>query len=201
MTYTQFDRGLAYQMEGLSIFSKYPIIHDDYVLLSRNGRDSADEHQRGCLGVSVLTPHMGIVNVFSSHYTLSQQQQLFNALETVNFMDQFTKTSQSIVQDNSPAIKILMGDLNSTPDSDAIRYLTGQVLFRGKYGPFRDIYNTSDYITFNAMGNERKRIDFILLDAPTNVVSTRVQVVGHKRIQGTASSDHWPVFADLQYAS
>lgn len=45
-----------YTQEGVAILSKYPIIHTDYIQLSRNLTDHLDEHQRVCLGVTVTTP-------------------------------------------------------------------------------------------------------------------------------------------------
>ena len=56
--------------EGTAIFSRYPIVDTDYVLLSRDVGRKEDSHQRAVLRVTVDTPQLGLFHVFVSHFAL-----------------------------------------------------------------------------------------------------------------------------------
>ena len=59
-----------------------------------------------------------------------------------------------------------------------------------------------DPYTFNAMGHERKRIDFILVSGAVQALKTKVMAKQRQKLrsqpsQTTSSSDHWPVMTIL----
>ena len=58
--------------EGPMILSQYPIIHSDFVLLSRNTTDRDDVHQRVCLHAVIEVPQWGLVDIFTAHLSLSE---------------------------------------------------------------------------------------------------------------------------------
>ena len=56
--------------EGVAVFSKYPIVESEYLMMSRELDNEDDAHQRICLRVAVNTPNNGVVNFFVSHLAL-----------------------------------------------------------------------------------------------------------------------------------
>jgi len=66
--------------EGCAIFSKFPIVASSLFRLSRNFSDQVDEHQRALLHASILTP-AGIIDVFTTHLSLSMLARRRNAVE------------------------------------------------------------------------------------------------------------------------
>jgi endonuclease/exonuclease/phosphatase family metal-dependent hydrolase len=93
---------------------------------------------------------------------------------------------------------IMLGDLNSTPDSPPLSALTGD-------GGLRDsrAASVSPPIgpegTFNAfvtVPNDSKRIDYVLTDP--DVAVERHAVLAWHGDGGRVASDHWPVVADLK---
>eukprot|EP00667_Euglena_gracilis_P009482 EG_transcript_9633 len=205
MTYLQHHHsGLQFQLEGPAIFSRHPILLADYLLLSRNPADPGDDHQRVCLGAAVLVPGWGrVVNVFSTHLTLSARQQLQSAYEIHRWARDFANRSAALTADHhrEPLI-VIMGDLNMEPDAPAMQFFRGELRYKGVTAGYRDLFDSTSPVTFNAMGDARKRIDFILVSGLMEAKRTRV--VGKARrpvhpgaAKTTASSDHWPVVSTL----
>lgn len=93
---------------------------------------------------------------------------------------------------------IMLGDLNSTPDSPPLAALTGD-------GGLRDSRPASSSPpvgpegTFNAFVTvpaDSKRIDYVLADP--DVAVERYAVLAWHGDGGRVASDHWPVVADLK---
>ncbi|XP_062516796.1 uncharacterized protein LOC134192120 [Corticium candelabrum] len=105
--------------EGVSIFSRYPIVNHSYILLSRDLSDTGDTHQRICLHVEVETPQLQRVHIFNTHLSLSEKARNRNVLEMWSFIQAHSKPW------------ILMGDLNAEPHSKAMRFLAGLETIEG----------------------------------------------------------------------
>ena len=60
---------------------RYTVLYTEYLRLTRNKADPVDEHQRICLGAAIFVPDWGVVNVFSTHLSLSPKQHLQNVYE------------------------------------------------------------------------------------------------------------------------
>merc|ERR1711991_189218 len=60
--------------EGAAIISKYPIISTDYLLLPRFLDDhDYRQHQRACLHAKILVPQHGLLDIFTTHLSLSEK--------------------------------------------------------------------------------------------------------------------------------
>eukprot|EP00730_Choanoeca_flexa_P002881 TRINITY_DN11217_c0_g2_i1.p1 TRINITY_DN11217_c0_g2~~TRINITY_DN11217_c0_g2_i1.p1 ORF type:complete len:541 (+),score=82.91 TRINITY_DN11217_c0_g2_i1:50-1672(+) len=99
--------------EGTAVFSKYPIVDTDYILLTRDISRKEDAHQRAVLRVTIDTPQIGLFHVFVSHFALDEQARDIGTVETYEFMNQHT------------APMALCGDLNAEPETPAMQYLAG----------------------------------------------------------------------------
>ena len=118
--------------EGAAIISKYPIVSTDYLLLPRFLDDKDDrQHQRVCLHAKILIPKYGLLDIFTTHLSLSEQARTASVsaiwdfiqtnvtarrLENVNNKDE----EQKLLKHSGA---ILLGDLNSEPQSYDMKYL------------------------------------------------------------------------------
>ena len=59
--------------EGVAIFSKFPIVRQDYIILSRDYTDKDDNHQRIVLHATLAVPYLGHVHVYGTHLSLSER--------------------------------------------------------------------------------------------------------------------------------
>jgi len=118
-----------YEIEGLSFFSKYPILDSNFVSLSKDLTNPEDVHQRVCLRALIQTPH-GKVNVFVTHMSLNNDSQERNAVEILHFADRYDYP------------QVLMGDFNCLPNATAIQFLIGNHTLSGKTGNFVDAWAT-----------------------------------------------------------
>lgn len=203
MSYVQVDRGgLSYQTEGPTLMSRLPILRTDALQLTRHWpADNGDEHQRLCLGATVLTEALGPVNVLTSHLSLSDSARLVNVYEICRWAKREWSSAGG-------AITFLMGDLNMVPSDPAMQFLLGNEEFRGETCDFRDVWDIAGQrvhelggefeekgITFNNLDDKpNKRIDFILVRGPVPDGSFPLfEVVGSKaksRKSKVAPSDH-----------
>jgi endonuclease/exonuclease/phosphatase family metal-dependent hydrolase len=107
---------------------------------------------------------------------------------------------------------VLCGDLNSTPDSDEIRMLTGKtaVPIRGVW--FRDLWEQAGEGTGHTAHRSNpwfaknldvdRRIDYILTGNPKlggvgHVLD--IEVIGADPVDGIIGSDHYGLVANLRY--
>ncbi|CAL1546543.1 unnamed protein product, partial [Lymnaea stagnalis] len=153
--------------EGLAIFSKFPIIHHDYLLLFRNQSNSADQNQRVCLHVIIEMPIVGKVHIFNTHLSLSHEAREESVKQILEFM---------LSCGDEPAI--LMGDLNATPEEKAIRMLTENTMLLDTWSYLRP----EDFgFTFSCIEAElSKRIDYIFLKQTEKVTPENIEVVQDK---------------------
>lgn len=100
--------------EGLAIFSLYPIVNHDYLLLPQQFGDGDDEHRRICLHAEILVPHLGLIDVYVTHLSLSERMRETSA----NAILQYAKEGKGVAQ-------FLLGDLNAEPHERSVQVLTG----------------------------------------------------------------------------
>ena len=99
--------------EGVAIFSKFPIVYQDYIVLSRDYEDNQDDHQRVVLHATIAVPTIGTIHVYGTHLSLSRTARERTVLELADFID----------RNGVNGFSVFCGDLNAEPDSLAIRYL------------------------------------------------------------------------------
>uniref|UniRef100_H3GRQ5 Endonuclease/exonuclease/phosphatase domain-containing protein n=1 Tax=Phytophthora ramorum TaxID=164328 RepID=H3GRQ5_PHYRM len=151
--------------EGPAIFSKYPIVSTDYLLLSRDPNDPNDSHQRLCLHAVIDYPQWGEIDVYVTHLSLSERSREQTKVEIWEYVRQGKGKTQ-----------VLLGDLNSEPQSLGIRFLSGEAELLGQTTDMKDAWldvheeaepRSSDLddrqhkFTFPS-DNPSKRIDFVL---------------------------------------
>ncbi|KAF4319469.1 hypothetical protein G195_007204 [Phytophthora kernoviae 00238/432] len=151
--------------EGPAIFSKYPIVSTDYMLLSRDPNDPNDSHQRLCLHAVIDFPKWGEIDVYVTHLSLSERSREQTKVEIWEYMRQGKGKTQ-----------VLLGDLNSEPHSLGIRFLRGEAELLGQTTDMKDAWlelhkeagprstdleDRQHKFTFPS-DNPSKRIDFVL---------------------------------------
>lgn len=125
--------------EGPAIFSAFPIVHSDYLLLSRDANDDGDGHQRLCLhavvdvteAVAAVDPAAAggsgggarhgrrvLVDVYSVHLALSEAARN----RTVHELRAFVRASAR------GHLQLLAGDMNAEPHEPAMRALLDAAL-------------------------------------------------------------------------
>ncbi|KAF0686416.1 Aste57867_21787 [Aphanomyces stellatus] len=115
MSYVNENKPLERIEEGPAVLSKHPIVHSDYMLLSRVVDDPNDSHQRLCLHAAVDVPGWGVVDVYVTHLSLSERAREQTMLEIWEYMQQGKGVTQ-----------VLLGDLNAEPQSRGIQFLQGR---------------------------------------------------------------------------
>eukprot|EP01118_Nematostelium_gracile_P012760 TRINITY_DN4710_c0_g1_i1.p1 TRINITY_DN4710_c0_g1~~TRINITY_DN4710_c0_g1_i1.p1 ORF type:complete len:440 (-),score=93.77 TRINITY_DN4710_c0_g1_i1:64-1281(-) len=143
--------------EGLAIFSKFPIVKSEIRHFLRNFSDIQDEHQRAVLRTTVDIPKFGNVDIFTSHFSLSNSARRRNVVEFLHFAGISAKN------------QIFVGDFNEEPNSEGVDFLTGKLKIDGISGDFtdgwlklkgEDIRESWTYTTLDT--SPKKRIDFVL---------------------------------------
>ncbi|GFS06061.1 endonuclease/exonuclease/phosphatase [Elysia marginata] len=127
--------------EGVAIFSRFPIVHHDYLLLFRNRLNSADQHQRICLHAVIHVPYIGRIHVFNTHLSLSHEAREESVAQIIEFIRE--------IGEDEPAL--LMGDLNATPDEKAIRMLSEA---SNLVDTWDRLYPSSNGFTFNNLDDQ-----------------------------------------------
>ncbi|GMF19715.1 unnamed protein product [Phytophthora fragariaefolia] len=115
--------------EGPAIFSKYPIVSSDYLLLSRDPNDPNDSHQRLCLHAVIDYPNWGEIDVYVTHLSLSERSREQTKIEIWEYMRQGKGRTQ-----------VLLGDLNSEPQSLGIRFIGGDAELLGQRTDMQDAW-------------------------------------------------------------
>lgn len=214
MTYLNSNKPLERIEEGPAIFSRYPIIHSDYLLMSRDEHDGQDVHQRVCLHGVISVPHFGNIDVYVTHLSLSEKSRENTMLEIWEYM-----------QKGKGVAQLLLGDLNAEPQSRGIQFLQGFTSLHGQKTDLRDAFldihtepvpkslDMTDRVhkfTFPAH-NPIKRIDFILYRGKGKTIDFKV--IGQEPTKETVNnpnygmthpyspiwpSDHRGVYADIK---
>ncbi|KAJ0403078.1 hypothetical protein P43SY_009145 [Pythium insidiosum] len=151
--------------EGPAIFSKHPVVSTDYLLLSRDPNNPNDAHQRLCLHAVIDYPGWGLIDVYVTHLSLSEESREQTMLDIWHYM----RAGKGVTQ-------VLLGDLNAEPQSRGIQFLRGEADLAGESTDLRDAWlelhaeapprSTDDTdkatkFTFPS-DNPSKRIDFVL---------------------------------------
>jgi len=124
-----------YTQEGIAILSRYPIIDYSTKDLSRNFSDRADEHQRSVLHALIKGP-AGLINIFSTHFSLSESARKRNLVELAEFVSTNSKGYPNII----------LGDFNSEGNTSAPLYIEGKFPLNGislRGLKFKDAYKES----------------------------------------------------------
>jgi endonuclease/exonuclease/phosphatase family metal-dependent hydrolase len=176
--------------EGLAILSRYPIVDQAILHLSRDPSDSRDSFQRLVMGARVQTPG-GPFWLFNTHYPLSADARDRVVVETLDFVEQ-TAGELSFA---------LSGDLNAVPEHLPIRFLSGQTEIGGRRSALLDVWTVchpgEPGYTFPAWEPSR-RIDYLFVASSIEVVD--VSVVGSVPDRKMVSpSDHCGLLADLRF--
>ncbi|KAI9916541.1 hypothetical protein PsorP6_017219 [Peronosclerospora sorghi] len=174
--------------EGPAIFSKYPILTTDYLLLSRDPNDPNDSHQRVCLHAVINYPQWGDIDVYVTHLSLSERSREQTMVEIWEFM----RKGQGKTQ-------VLLGDLNSEPQSLGIRFLSGSAELFGQKTDLKDAWleahdeampqstdkdDRMHKFTFPS-DNPVKRIDYVLYRGEGHV--KECEIIGQQPTEDTKS--------------
>jgi endonuclease/exonuclease/phosphatase family metal-dependent hydrolase len=165
MSYLNTNNPLERIEEGPAVFSKFPIVSSDYLLLSRDPNDPNDSHQRLCLHAVIDYPQWGEIDVYVTHLSLSERSREQTKVEIWEYMKQGRGKTQ-----------VLLGDLNSEPQSLGIQFLRGEAELLGQKTDLTDAWlekheeaeprsedptDRETKFTFPS-DNPSKRIDFVL---------------------------------------
>jgi len=191
MTYHKPGDTYDHTDEGIAIFSKLPILETSFLRLTRNFSDSEDGHQRICLRAMINTS-AGPINFFSTHMSLSDSARRRNALEMLEFMNNFTLP------------QIIVGDFNDNPEGDLVQFLVGKISLEGKTGNFKDSWqelrgedDMSTSWTYTTLQDDpKKRIDFVLYRG-NDLLLNNIEIIQNNPFAKIQPSDHRGIYADI----
>ena len=169
--YVYFGPETKQQIYGVAILSKIPIGYTETYYLE------SIEDQRVLIRADVEWAH-NTLSVYAVHMGLSEEDRTSQAHEIVDILSL------------NPNLKLLMGDLNSLPDSTQIETLT-TVLSDAWVSAGHELSDPSGY-THSSLEPE-KRIDYILTSQELEAHTTHCEV-----IRGAHGSDHLPVWAEIR---
>ncbi|XP_059176562.1 uncharacterized protein LOC131956157 [Physella acuta] len=172
--------------EGVAIFSKFPIIHHEYLLLFRNHSNSADKNQRVCLHAVIEVPYFGKLHIFNTHFSLSHEAREESVAQILQYMKRY---------EDEPAI--FMGDLNATPEEKAIRMLTDKT---GLVDVWDILHPSDDGFTFSSLEKPSKRIDYIFMKKTNMLKAEEIKILPDER-GPNAASDHRALMASFKLAT
>ncbi|XP_019860338.1 PREDICTED: uncharacterized protein LOC109588632 [Amphimedon queenslandica] len=162
--------------EGVAIFSRYPIVSTNTILLPWNRTDPSDFHQRVCLHCTIALPNDKKLEVFNTHLSLSEDAQM-NSVKTIIKYVQDSDLKGDI---------IIMGDFNNEDSSTVIKYLDEKL---SKLG-FVDVWlnnnnnnnnNNNEGNTFCTLNEElTKRIDYIYVQLKSHLYINDTYLIGSK---------------------
>jgi endonuclease/exonuclease/phosphatase family metal-dependent hydrolase len=197
--------GYGQTLEGLGVFSKFPITQVESFPLTRFNGETEDYHQRLLLRVAIDTP-MGVVNVFNSHFSLFQAARDESCVEVRDHMAYYEK--------HGPVI--LMGDLNAEiSTSNGLKYLLGEKTIAASTGFLSDSFDwitsstnltptekskleTETHWTFTTLHKKpKKRIDFIFHSLDHTAVEQYASFEIASKNRTIQSSDHRPIMVRL----
>jgi len=195
MVYSRKPRSV----EGLCIMSRHPIESTSYIELTKEPDDKKDYHQRIVLNGTVSSP-MGSMEFFVTHFSLSQEMRVSNAVELLQFVNTF----------NSHLPKFIVGDFNCTPDDLPIKVLTGidRVDDQEVVGNLVDVWDETPPghrkpATRRVHTHDKRRIDFIfMIPSPWAEASVKeFNVLKKENDEGIPASDHAALISTIQISS
>jgi len=148
---------------GTAILSKYRILSSENHSLTKIG----NTEQRGLLEatINVKGNHL---HVYNTHLALTPAEREFQINEVVKIANQ------------SAGPKVIVGDLNATPESNEMKSL---------YDHYLDVFADQPTAFTYSAENPTKRIDYIF-------TSNNIETVSAEVIQSLAS-DHLPITAEI----
>lgn len=192
---------------GNAIVSRWPISRRAVHTLPRTVDPVADDEgeERLCVFAEISGPR-GPLQVFCAHLSWRGDHSAIRRAQVAEIAQ--------VVRDARPRSfpALLCGDLNSTPDSDEIRALTGKgaVPVRGVW--FHDLWEQAGEGAGNTAHRSNpwfaknldvdRRIDYILAGNPKlgGVGHVRsIRLIGTEPVDGVIGSDHYGLVADLRY--
>lgn len=189
---------------GNAIASRWPISEQETLVLP----DAGDDDRRVALGVTIQAP-FGALAFTSTHLNWKLHQSETRERQVVALCDFVRKR-----QPRGGFPTVLVGDFNTTPDSAAVRYITGLQSLAGRSVYFLDAWQIagagSDGVTwanrnrFNRTeGLPDRRIDYIFAAPPRSGLGAveHCRVVCDDEQDGVWPSDHFGVYAELRETS
>jgi endonuclease/exonuclease/phosphatase family metal-dependent hydrolase len=188
---------------GNAVISRFPIQRHESLTLP-----STAEDPRRAIYCALLTPG-GILPFFTCHFSWEMWLSPRRESQAVA-LDEFVAARGG---DLPP---ILTGDLNASPDSDTVRFLTGRASLAGRGAYYRDAwhrrhphedgYTWSDRNPSAVRWIERnRRLDYVLVgqireDGWGAILDSRV-VLDIPGTDGVFASDHFGVYAEIGIAA
>ncbi len=174
--------------EGLAILSPEPITDVASQRLSRDARDPRDLHRRLVLRATVRLSDESLC-LYVTHLSLSARARS----RTVREVAQFAQSS------SDSHVTLLVGDFNSSPESNVFRFITGD------FADLATVHSTCPENTFRS-DHPTRRIDYMFMrhahPRPLAAVVREFRVIGSEcDADGIRPSDHCGLLADLDLAT
>lgn len=157
---------------GVAVLSRYPILSAQNHLLTNIEYPDRPTEQRGVLHtvINYRGAHLDFYNTHLDHQRA--EQRISQVSEILDIVDQSRGTA------------ILVGDLNTTPETTEVSMLTTD-------GPFVDAFGDSDGDFTYPAEDATKRIDYILAADALEITEPAVLT--------TQASDHLPIAATVSF--
>lgn len=162
--------------EGLGIISRMPIVETGSVFLSMPP-NSGDSNHRITQYAAFYPESGGVFYLFNTHfavYSWCQQCTASNVTETIKYMNQVGSSS-----------RLLVGDLNATPDNKEIQRLADN----GLIDVWSYIYPGKDGFTFRS-DNPYERSDYVWADKTLKGSIKDIELICTEEDSGVYASDH-----------
>jgi endonuclease/exonuclease/phosphatase family metal-dependent hydrolase len=170
--------------EGLGIISRIPILETGSAFLSMPP-DSGDKNHRITQYITVTTNLGTTINLFNAHfavYTWCPTCLSLNVTETLKYMSKV-----------SAASRILVGDLNATPDNEEIQRLkTG-----GLIDVWPALHPGENGYTYPSDPAPNERIDYVWVDKGLVNSVKGIETILADPQYGIYASDHLGLFVTL----
>jgi endonuclease/exonuclease/phosphatase family metal-dependent hydrolase len=163
--------------DGSAFLSRLPILeHQALPLTTLPGLD--DPNQRAVLN-GLFQTSLGPLRVFNAHFSWVSKQTKKNLDEAIPYFDSFRETS------------VLLGDLNTSPESELVRTLQQS----GWLDAWEILNHDQDGFSFEA-GNASLRIDYIWIRPGLQQSLKKIELVSESENRsGTHLSDHLGLLA------
>ncbi len=196
-------------LEGLAILSRAPVQGSGHIELPH-----ATETERRILLHAVVPTPAAQVAVFCTHLNYRMTHGVIRE-DQVEAVDR--RVAEVLAGLSAPALAVLMGDFNATPDHDEIRFLRGLHTLRGRRTYYQDAYlrrhgseagttwsTRNPYTAKLRFLEGDRRIDYIFVspmsrDGRGQVLECQV-VLDQPDEQGVFPSDHFGLLADIATA-
>jgi endonuclease/exonuclease/phosphatase family metal-dependent hydrolase len=196
---------------GNAVITRWPIARREVRVLPRHAGDAHDDEgeERICLVAEIDGPR-GPIQLYCTHLSWRDDHSAVRQAQVAEIC--------AFVREQRPRSfpAVLVGDLNSDPESDEIRMLTGRAAAPVPGVMWRDVWEWTGAVARGDMGytwsNDNafaaasldvpRRIDFAMVAAPKaggcgHPVSARV--IGNEAIDGIWGSDHFGIAVELRY--